>query len=457
VIGWAPGAIYCHPDTATAGGLVVSWLAPQAMTINVNYTFAKVMNTGTTGIRYSITKRAFAGGDTTLKSLTVINYGTPLTDSLSSLSVAAGDRLYFFFDNNGDAGGDISSADINISALTPFDRTGWNISMPITFMNDARLNTHGNFPALVVLDPGKVNYSQFQANAQDLRFADTNGIELAYEVELWNTTSNSYVWVKIPWLTAGGKITAYWGNASASMPAYRTNGLVWDLGYKAVWHLGEAGNTTAGGYKDSSANVNHGTGVAMTAGTDVASMISTGQNLNGTSQEIQAADSTSLRPANLMLSAWIKPTAIGGTYYQLLNKQRAVDSAGYGLWINGTGRIYSEIYLGALTSLTGTTALTAGNWYHVVLAYDGSNMRIYLNGAQENSVANTAAIGHGAYPLRMGATFNNNFNGIMDEVRVSGVGRSANWIWAEYMNIASNSSFQVFGTPQSRGTVICIF
>jgi hypothetical protein len=89
------------------------------MTINANYTFAKVMSTGATGIRYSITKRAFSGGDTTLKPLTVVNYGTPLTDSLSGLSVAAGDRLYFFLDNNANAGGDISSAAIEISAVLP--------------------------------------------------------------------------------------------------------------------------------------------------------------------------------------------------------------------------------------------------------------------------------------------------------------------------------------------------
>jgi len=458
VNGWGPGAVYFHPDTATSGGLVISWLAPTTMTINVEYIFAKVMNViPANGIRYSITKRAAAGGDTTLTSLTYVGgYGSSLAGSLPIVTVVAGDRLYFFFDNNGDAGGDICSADIRISARQAFDSSVWMSSMPITFTNDARLNTHTNFTALVVLDPSKVKYSQFQANAQDLRFADTNGFELACEVESWNTTSNSYVWVNIPTLTAGCVITAYWGNASAPMPAYRTNGLSWDLGCKAVWHLGETGNTDAGGYRDSTVNTNNGTGVGMAPGTEVASMISTGQNLNGTSQEIQAGDSTSLRPANLTLSAWIKPAAIaGGTYYQLLNKKSGDLSTGYGLWINDAGRLYSEV---ALKSLTGTTVLTAGNWYHVVLSYDGSDVRICLNGVQENSVANTAAIIHGAYPLRMGASFNNNFNGTMDEVRVSGVGRSTNWIWAEYMNIASNSSFQVLGKPQSRlkGTVICI-
>ena len=127
VNGWAPGAVYLHPDTATAGGLVISWLAPHAMTIDVNYTFAKVMDINPwDGIRYSIIKRAAAGGDTTLKGLTYVgDYGTSLTDSLVLLSVAAGDRLYFFFDNNGDAGGDICSAAIEI--------TGYSLSVPVSW------------------------------------------------------------------------------------------------------------------------------------------------------------------------------------------------------------------------------------------------------------------------------------------------------------------------------------
>jgi hypothetical protein len=126
--------------------------------------------------------------------------------------------------------------------------------MPITFTNDVRLNTLTNFPALVVLDTNKVTYSQFLANGQDLRFADANGDELAYEVESWNTTSNSSIWVKVPTMTAGCTITAYWGNVSAPLPSYTTNGATWSQGYSCVWHFkGAAGDLG----KDSGTNANH--------------------------------------------------------------------------------------------------------------------------------------------------------------------------------------------------------
>jgi len=346
--------------------------------------------------------------------------------------------------------GEIDNLTVSVVS-SPFDRTFWTISMPITFTNDARLNTHTNFTALVVLDPSKVNYSQFQANAQDLRFADTNGIELAYEVESWNTTSNSYIWVNIPTLTAGCVITAYWGNASVSMPAYRTNGLAWDSTFNAVWHLGEVGNTNAGGYRDSTVNTNNGTGTNMTSGTEVASMISTGQQMNGSSREIDASDSTSLQPAKVTMSAWINATAINtSTHTHLLIKPASSGSTSYGLWIAPTTpKLYFETAGG---NLTGGTTLSTGQWYHVAATYDGSNMRVYLNGVQDNTTPKTGAISYGAYQFRMGhGPWNQWFNGIMDEVRISSVARSTNWIWACYMNMASNSTFNTYGAVSVGG------
>jgi hypothetical protein len=115
-VSWAPGLVFFHPETDTTGGLVISWLAPQAGTIDVNYTFAKTMNIYPNNtIDYMITKRS-AGGDVVLKNWTyVTNYPGSLSDSLSGLSVALGDRLFFRFDNAGQAGGDISSAAITIT------------------------------------------------------------------------------------------------------------------------------------------------------------------------------------------------------------------------------------------------------------------------------------------------------------------------------------------------------
>ena len=50
------------------------------------------------------------------------------------------------------------------------------------------------------------------------------------------------------------------------------------------------------------------------------------------------------------------------------------------------------------------------------------------------------------------------FDGQMDEVRLSKKARSANWIWATYLTMASNTVFNNYGAmekqPSPRGTVI---
>jgi hypothetical protein len=45
------------------------------------------------------------------------------------------------------------------------------------------------------------------------------------------------------------------------------------------------------------------------------------------------------------------------------------------------------------------------------------------------------------------------FAGSMDEVRVSGVARSADWIRAEYLNMASNDLFAAYGGAVQAGKV----
>ena len=45
------------------------------------------------------------------------------------------------------------------------------------------------------------------------------------------------------------------------------------------------------------------------------------------------------------------------------------------------------------------------------------------------------------------------FAGSMDEVRVSGVARSADWVWAEYLNMASKDVVAAYGGVEQAGKV----
>ena len=72
--------------------------------------------------------------------------------------------------------------------------------------------------------------------------------------------------------------------------------------------------------------------------------------------------------------------------------------------------------------VTGTTVPIVGNWYYVVLTYDNSNIKLYVNGNLEKVLAYTGNIQNytenfviGARSLSGGTPFRV-FNGTIDEV-----------------------------------------
>ena len=319
--------------------------------------------------------------------------------------------------------------------------------MPITFTNDARLNTLSNFPALVIFDTNKVNYSQFLANGQDLRFMDGSGGELRYEVESWMSTnspsSNSCMWVQIPALTAGCVITAYWGNASATFPSYRTNGTVWADGYVGVWHLGQTNGVkdlrdfTTNGYNGGASTCVNTNGVIEGAQWFNSSSVNCG--------DINPTDGAT----NLTLEGWARRGSLLGGYGNIGRKDSVYVLRGdlnhkpiffinNGSWQN---------------SGSGSTSIDDGLWYHLAGVYDGTQIRVYVNGREENSAARSGAqaLANNANAFHIGSTGGSGdwWHGGLDEVRLSTVGRSSNWVWACYANMASSATFATCGAVGS--------
>jgi len=82
--------------------------------------------------------------------------------------------------------------------------------------------------------------------------------------------------------------------------------------------------------------------------------------------------------------------------------------------------------------------------------YDGSTLRVYVNGALDNTLARTGAIGYSSLPLTMGYTQAPGqwFAGAIDEVRVSNSARPAGWVTTEYNNQNAPATFLSVGTQQ---------
>jgi hypothetical protein len=338
------------------------------------------------------------------------------------------------------------------------DFSAWQRKMKVTFSGYDKTEPLTNFPALVALGTniGAFSYSDFASQTGgDLRFSDESQAELAYEVDKWDTNGTSHVWVRVPVLTNGVAVWAYWKNPlQTTPPACTTNGAVWSEGYAGVWHLQELTGTCA----DASGNGNSGTPYGS-PNQDVSGKIAGADQFDGVNDYIQCADSASLDLTNqVTVEAWVYLD-------NLSNARRFVCKGTYSnqgnyfcdMLNNGKSRFF--FYNGGWrVATTVSSVMSAGVWQHVVgtARWNGSQtlVSMYVNGVSRS--LDTSSFSQRLLadnqPLMFGSIVSDPsyfMQGRMDEVRVSSTARSANWVWAGYMTAASNSAFCTYGTVQT--------
>src|SRR4029077_794053 len=243
--------------------------------------------------------------------------------------------------------------------------------------------------------------------------------------------------------TSDTTIYLCYGNASITTEQSNKSG-VWDTNYKGVWHLP---NGTALSANDSTSNGINGTVNGAVAGS--------GRNGGGASFDGSAWHYVSLGdPAavdfgagDYTLEAWIKASSLPDFQF-ILAKDSDSNNRQFLCSIDPSGVIRVTLFYsssGLVVYKTGAV-ITANNWYHLVAARSGNAFKVYVNGVDQNAVYD-AANATANFPQTMTATaaeldigrrayanYQYPFNGTIDEVRISGGARSANWITAEYNN-----------------------
>jgi autotransporter-associated beta strand protein len=351
--------------------------------------------------------------------------------------------------------GDENPYNFAIAGTGNFSPSAYTYRLPLQFCGYTRSETLTNFPVLVVLNTGVAgfNYSQFKgANGGDLRFSDGAQTSLLnFEIESWDPGGNSYVWVQVPALSnANASIYAYWGNTNATtLPVYATNGATWSERFAGVWHLAE----TSGNSLDSSTNGLTGypsNGITQTA----TGQIGGGDDFPGGGSRTYFGTPAVLNNLinNFTASAWIRPDALGGN--RVIFGAHWGSLNGWSFRMDGANPAIERLPGGTLSS---GVALSAGQWSAVTVVYDSANnATFYINGVKVATVTGTTPAGVATQPWYLGANNGDYFDGILDEVQVSQVVRSSNWVWAAYQNTASNATFTCPGALQGPGELLVL-
>ena len=181
---------------------------------------------------------------------------------------------------------------------------------------------------------------------------------------------------------------------------------------------------------DSSTNGNNGTlNGSATYSTDAPTGPSTSYysgSFNGSSAYVEAPNSSSLNiVGSLTMEAWIKLPSVPTSYQPILDHSPSLgNEGGYDMYVTDTGKARMDIfYYPSYQYLIGATTLTANVWHHIAGVYDGSQLRLYVDGHLDGSVNLSSPMTGTAVQLRIGR---NNylytpiyFNGLIDEVRIS--------------------------------------
>jgi hypothetical protein len=145
-------------------------------------------------------------------------------------------------------------------------------------------------------------------------------------------------------------------------------------------------------------------------------------SFNGTSSRVNIADSSSLHlTAAMTLEAWVRPTTVSGSWRTAILKESSSGLA-YALYAaNDASRPAGYVRVGtADTGSTASAAISLNVWTHLATTFDGSTVRLYVNGTLVSSVARSGTPTSSTSPLRIGgnAVWGEYFAGLIDEVRI---------------------------------------
>ena len=129
----------------------------------------------------------------------------------------------------------------------------------------------------------------------------------------------------------------------------------------------------------------------------------------------------------LSVACWFKPEIVSGTERILVAKSIGPTDDDF-VWslslVNNTGARFRVLAGGSVHTVEiPPSSIFSNTWYHITGIYDGSTMRLYMNGGVSASGPASGALGyHPQAPATMGNVTNNGlpFYGQLDDVRIYG-------------------------------------
>jgi hypothetical protein len=144
-------------------------------------------------------------------------------------------------------------------------------------------------------------------------------------------------------------------------------------------------------------------------------------SFDGINDWVTIADAHDLDLTNRMtLEAWVRAASLSG--WNTVVMKEAAGKLVYALYANDNAPrpAVTMAIAGIDRSATGASAVPLNAWTHLAATYDGTTLRLYVNGVEALSRAQTGNMTASTNPLRIGGNgvWNEYFNGLVDDVRI---------------------------------------
>ena len=303
-----------------------------------------------------------------------------------------------------------------------------------------------DFPVLVVnLDDSDLAIHA-QLDGDDIVFVNKSGVKLAHEIEYYDS-GDLVCWVNVISLSGSSDTILYMYYGNSSCNSQENIAGTWNSNYVMVQHM----NETSGIHYDSTNNDN-----------DASEFISPDSNMD-TDGKINGAD-------------WFD----GDDYLQITGDLVSGDGntvsfweynmtiySGYGAifddWSGSNGFLWqfgdfsTNFQVGNVGDWSNNLVYTHGGliddtWHYFVVTMENNHIRIYEDGSLVGyKTHNTNVVADGDNVLIMRRSDGHYSTGKMDELRISDVNRSANWISTCYNNQNDPSDFCDIGAQEMYG------
>ena len=296
-----------------------------------------------------------------------------------------------------------------------------------------------------------------EASPTNLVFVDKLGNLLSYDVDTWDTSGESVVWLKIPTLpTEGITVTNYWNLRDGQIAPENTPTNVWS-DYVGVWHMSEpnAGTATvrdASGHKDGTGHKSSyvAAGIFGKARGRHETPNATGYAHGPAVAVPEYTDLDEFSNGAFTISGWVmlRSTTTGWAY--LFARKNGDTTTGWAAQFRGSNGSSGAIDgisfwraggSGQYYTFNTANKFSADTWAKYDFVRDGNTLAFYLNGSLVEKKTGIGTIEGGNQPFTIGGMNiestdpsgkASTLNGYSDEVRLMPAAFDSAYIAAEY-------------------------